>query len=482
MLNLQVIGSVVVGMGSNLEKSDVVVIGGGPAGYVAAIRASQLGAQVILVEEEKLGGVCLRRGCIPTKFLLHSIEVYESARTAEQFGISVGKPSFALSEMQARKNKVISTLASGIRSLLGRNNIKVIKGRAKLTPLKQVEIDSGRGVKQVIEAKTVILATGSKPMILPVPGADSPGVIDTDSMLEMDYLPKSLLIVGGGASGVEMATIWAKLGSKVIIVEMMPHILPTQDAELTSILEGVLKGDGIQIHCGARVNKIEDINGGKLITFSTSDGEKKMEAEVVAVVVGQKPNVEGLGLDECDVATNKGSIQINDNMQTSVPNIYAAGDVVGGMMLAYVGMAEGKVAAENALGRNSTIDYRAVPQCIFSSPPVASVGLTEKEAIAQGYQIRIGRFPFAANGMATILGERRGLVKIIAEQKCGQILGVHIIGPHAPCLISEAAIAMKLESTYEDIIKTMHAHPTLSEALWEAALGVTGETIHFYSR
>jgi len=262
----------------------------------------------------------------------------------------------------------------------------------------------------------------------------------------------------------------------------MPHILPAQDTELTSILEGILKGDGIQIYCGARVNKIENADGGKLVTFFADDGEKKVEAETVAVVVGQKPNIEGLGLDECGVATNEGSIQINDNMQTNVPGIYAAGDVVGGMMLAYVGMAEGKVAAENALGRESVVDYHAVPQCIFTMPELASVGITEEEAVAQGYQIQIGRFPFAANGMATILGERRGLVKIITEQKYGQILGVHIIGPGATSLIPEAALAMKLEVTPQEIVATMHAHPTLSEALWEAALGVTGETIHFYSR
>jgi len=464
-----------------MEKSDVVVIGGGPAGYIAAIRASQLGAQVILVEEEKLGGVCLRRGCIPTKFLLHSIEVYESARTAEQFGINVSRPSLDLSEMQARKNKVISTLASGIRSLLDRNNIKVIKGRAKLTPLKQVEIDSGRGVKQVIEAKRVILATGSKPTVLPVPGADSPGVIDTDSMLELDYLPKSLLIVGGGASGIEMATIWAKLGSKVTIVEMMPHLLPAQDTELTSILEGILKGDGIQILCGSKVGKIEDTNGGKLVTIYCGETENKVEVETVAISVGQKPNIAGLGLDECGVAVGNGNIQTNERMETSVPGIYAAGDVTGGMMLAYVGFAEGKVAAENAMGRDSKIDYQAVPQCIFTSPEVASVGLTEEEAVAQGYELQIGRFPFVANAMAAILGERRGLVKIIAEQKYGQVLGVHIIGPRATSIIPEAALAMKLEATSQDIAATMHAHPTLSEALWEAALDVTGETIHFNS-
>jgi len=297
-----------------------------------------------------------------------------------------------------------------------------------------------------------------------------------------DHLPKSLVMIGGGVVGVEMATILAKLGCKVSIVEMMPHLLPAQDAEVASILEDALREDGVDIYCGAEVSRIEDIEGGKLVVLSQGRVEQKLEAEAVAVSVGQKPNIEGLGLNECGVVTDKGRIQANERMQTSVPDIYAAGDVVGGIMLAYVGFAEGKVAAENAMGRTSIVDYQAVPQCIFTSPELASVGLTEEEAVAQGYQIRIGRFPFSANGMAAILGERRGMVKIITEQKYSRILGVHVIGPWATSLIAEATLAMKLELTPQEIIATMHAHPTLSEALREAALDVTGETIHFLSK
>jgi len=289
-------------------------------------------------------------------------------------------------------------------------------------------------------------------------------------------------MIGGGVVGVEMATILAKLGCKVSIVEMMPHILPAQDAELASILSDALKKDGVEIYCGTRVSRIEDVKGGKLAILSEGEEEQKLEAEAVAVSVGQKPNVEGLGLDECGVVIDKGRVQANERMETNVPNIYAAGDIIGGMMLAYVSYAEGKVAAENAMGRDSEIDYQAIPQCIFTLPEMASVGLTEEEAIAQGYEIRIGRFPFLGNSMATILGERRGLVKIITEQKYGQILGVHIIGPRATSLIPEAALAIKLEVTPKEIVATMHAHPTLSEAVWEAALDVTGETIHFPSR
>ncbi len=464
-----------------MEEKDVVVIGGGPAGYVAAIRASQLGARVALVEEKKLGGTCLNSGCMPTKFLLHSVELYESFKTAGQYGLSVGEFNFDLTKMQARKNRIVSTLVSGVKSLLTANKVELITGHARLAASTQVEIDSGQGTKQTIEAKKIILATGSQTMKLPIPGADAPDIMNAESMLDLEYLPKSMLIIGGGVVGVELATILAKLGCKVTIVEMLPHILPTQDAEVASILEGILREDGIQIYCGARVNGIEDAEGGKAVVFSAGDGENRVEAEIVAVAVGQSPNIAGLGLEECGVAIDKGRIQTNESMQTSMPNIYAAGDVVGGMMLAYVGIAEGKVAAENALGKESTVDYQVVPQCIFTLPELASVGLTEEEAIAREYKVKLGKFPFAANGMAAILGERRGLVKIITEQEYGQILGVHIIGPRATSLIPEATLAMKLEVTPEEIIGTMHAHPTLSEAIWEAALDVNDEMIHFHS-
>jgi len=466
-----------------MDKRDVIVIGGGPAGYMAAIRASQLGGKVTLVEEKNLGGICVNRGCIPTKFLLHTVDIYQSIKNAGQYGISVAETNLDLSKMQAGKNKVISTLVSGVEGLLRRNNVEVISGRAKLTQSKQIEIDSGQGKKQTIQADKVIIATGSKPIVLPIPGADSPDVMGAEDMLSLDRLPKSLVMVGGGVIGVEMATILAKLGCKVSIVEMMPHILPTQDAELVVILDQALRGDGMEIYCGAQVTRIEDTKGGKLVTFSDSNKvEKKLETEAAAVCVGYKPSIEGLGLDECGVAIERGCIQVNERMQASVPDIYAAGDVVGGMMLAYVSFAEGRVAAENVMGKDSKINYQAVPQCIFTLPEVASVGLTEEEAVARGYQLRIGRFPFVGNGMAKILGEQRGLVKIITDQDYGQILGVHIVGPRATSLIPEAALAMKLEATAQDIIATMHAHPTLSEAIWEAALDVTGEAIHFHSR
>ena len=466
-----------------MEERDLVIIGGGPAGYVAAIRAAQLGGKVTLIESDALGGTCLNRGCVPSKALLHSAELYQSMKNAEQYGINARDVSVDLAKMQSRKSRIISTHVAGVASLLKGNKVEVIKGKAVLAPSRKVEIDTGQGQKQAIQAKKLIIATGGKPIKLPIPGADSPsGVINAENILDLNRIPKSLLIIGGGVIGVEMATILAKLGCQVTIVEMLPHILPLEDAELTSILGRALKEDGVQLYEGAKVSRIEDSEGGKSVTVTTGGAEKKVEAEVVAIAVGYCPNVDGLGLDTAGVTASKGGIQVNENMQTSVPDIFAAGDAVGGIMLAYVAMEEGIVAAENALGRNSTIDYQTVPKCTFTLPELASVGLTEPEAVSRGHQIKVGRFPFSANSMATILGERRGLVKIITETKYGQILGVHIIGPRATELIAEATLAMKMEATPQDIVATIHAHPTLSEALREAALDVAGETIHFPSK
>jgi len=466
-----------------VEERDLVIIGGGPAGYVAAIRAAQLGGKVTLVEYDTLGGTCLNRGCVPSKCLLHSVELYQSMQESAQYGINTTRVSVDLAKMMARKNAVISTHVSGVQSLLKANKIEVIKGRAELAPSRQVTIDDGQGQKQTIQAKKIILATGAKPITLPIPGADSPaGIISAEDVLDLDYIPKSLVMIGGGVIGVEMATILAKLGCQVSVVEMLPHILPLEDAELTAILAKALKDDGVQVYEGTKVSRIEDAGSGKTVTISNGEGERKLEAEVVAIAVGYRPNTDGIGLEEAGVTVNKGAIQVNERLETGAPDIYAAGDVIGGMMLAYVAMEEGVVAAENALGRSSTIDYQAVPKCTFSLPELASVGLTEEEAVDQKYQVRVGRFPFAANSMATILGERRGLVKIISEPKYGQILGVHIIGPRATDLIAEATLAMKLEVTPQDIVATIHSHPSLSEALHEAALDITGETLHYPSR
>jgi len=466
-----------------VEERELVIIGGGPAGYVAAIRAAQLGGRATVIEMDALGGTCLNRGCVPSKTLLYSAELYETMQKSEQFGITARDVSADLTKMQARKNTVIKTHVSGVESLLKGNKIEIISGRARLLPSLQVEIESGEGQKQVVQAKKIILATGGKAITLPIPGADSPsGVINAEKILNLESIPKSMIMIGGGVIGIEMATILAKLGCQVSVVEMLPHILPLEDAELTAVLAKVLKDDGVQLYEGTRVLQIEDSSGGKAVVISDGKTEQKLEAEVVAIAVGYRPSTDGLGLEEAGVKINKGAIQVNERMETSVPGIYAAGDATGGIMLAYVAMEEGMIAAENAMGRSATIDYQVVPRFTHSLLELASVGLTEEEAKSQGNEIKIGRFPFAANSIATILGERRGLIKIVTESKYGQILGIHILGPRATELIAEATLAMKMEATVPDIVATLHAHPSLSEAMHEAALDVTGETIHYPSK
>ena len=466
-----------------MEDRELVIIGGGPAGYVAAIRAAQLGGRATLIEMDALGGTCLNRGCVPSKTLLYSAELYETMKKSEQFGIMAKDVSADLARMQARKNTVIKTHVSGVESLLKGNKIEVVKGRARLLPSKQVEIESGDGQKQVIQAQKIILATGGRPITLPIPGADSSsGIINAEKILNLESIPKSIIMIGGGVIGIEMATILAKLGCQVSVVEMLPHILPLEDAELTAILAKALKDDGIQLYEGTKVSKIEDSPGGKAALISDGKTEQKLEAEAVAIAVGYRPNTDGLGLEEAGITINKGAIQVNEHMETSVPGIYAAGDATGGIMLAYVAMEEGIVAAENVMGQNTSIDYNVVPSFTHSLPELASVGLTEEEARSQGHETKIGRFPFAANSIATILGERRGLIKIVTEPKYSQILGIHILGPRATELIAEATLAMKMEATVPDIVATLHAHPSLSEAMHEAALDVTGETIHYPSK
>lgn len=462
-----------------MEDRDIVVVGGGPAGYVAAIRASQLGAKVTLIEKQKLGGACLNRACVPTKFMLRGVEIYQSIKNAGQYGISVTGASIDLSKMQSHRDVLVSRLVTGLTGVIEMNDIEIISGCARLTPAKQIEIIFQKGGKRTIRAKKIILATGSVASTLSAPRADSSGIMFAEDILDLGYIPQSLVMIGGGVVGVEMATILAKLGCRVSLVEIMPRILPNEDAEVIKVLEQALRRDGVKIYTGAAVSRIEPTDENKQVIISVNQMEKKLEAEAIAVAIGQRPYIKGLGLDECGIALGKGGIEVNQHMETTVPDIYAAGDVTGGMMLAYVAMAEGQVAAENALGRHSTIDYHAVPRCAFTLPEVASVGLTEDEATAQGYHVRCGRFPFAANPAATILGERRGMVKIVTEQERGQVLGVHIIGPGAVDIIAEATLAMKLSATLEDISMTLHAHPTLSEAFREAALDVSGKAVHF---
>jgi len=461
-----------------LKQSDIVIVGGGPAGYVAAIRASQLGGKVILIEKDALGGTCLNRGCIPTKALLHSVEILESVRRGKDYGVNVRELSIDFTKMMSRKDAVVNTLVTGVQYLMRSNAIEVIKGTGKVISPTEVEVDSGR--QETVRGVRIVLTPGSVPSVVPIPGVDGSGVITSNDALQLSEIPQSLLVIGGGAIGVEFATIFAKLGTRVTIVEMLPQIIPTEDQELSISLRRVLERDGIKIFTSAQVSRIEDDpEGDKLISVVTGEGEQKLTAELVLVAVGRKPNIGGLGLERVGIKTERGSITVNDRMETNIPGIYAAGDAIGGIQLAHVASAEGEVAVENALGKKSAIDYRVVPRCIYTMPEVAAVGLTESQAREEGLNLKVGRFPFAANPRALILGRQPdGFVKVLSDASSGEIFGIHIFGPQATELISEAALAIKMEATVSEISSTIHAHPTLSEAIREAALDAEGMVVH----
>ncbi|MDK2836491.1 MAG: dihydrolipoamide dehydrogenase [Thermosediminibacterales bacterium] len=466
-----------------VNNTEIAIIGGGPAGYVAALRASQLGAKVAVVENRDLGGTCLNRGCIPTKALLQSTEVFKLVKNASRFGVTAGEASIDFAKAVARKNAVVKQLVTGVNYLLKSSNVEVINATASFTGKNEVELTKPDGQKEKLTARKFIIASGSVPAMPPIPGIDSDGVITSDKALEITEPPKSMVIVGGGVIGVEFATIFASVGTKVTIIEMMPRLIPNIDAEVAETLKAVLKRQGIAIYLNSRVESIGDSTEGKAIEFIDEKGNKSaITAEKVLVSVGRRANIEGLGLEKAGIRTERGSIAVNDRMETNVPNIYAAGDVTGGILLAHVAFEEGKVAAENALGHESVIDYKVVPSGIFTRPEIASVGLSEEEAKQAGHKLKIGRFPFRANGKALAMNESEGFVKIIADTKYGEILGVHIIGPHATDLIHEAALAIKLEATLEEIANTIHAHPTLAETMVEAALDADKIALHIPRR
>ena len=456
----------------------IVIIGGGPGGYVAAIRAGQLGAQVTLIEKDTLGGTCLNRGCIPTKALLESANVLAEIRDAGVFGISAEKVSIDFSAVAKRKEAVVQQLVSGVNSLMKKNKIEVIKGTGTLIDSRTVGIlETG----DQINADNIIIATGSKPTTVPIKGIDEPGVITSDEALAMEKFPKSIIIIGGGVIGLEFAQIMHRMGSKVTIVEMMPQVLPTEDTEIANMLMDILKKEGMEIFTDVSVTSISGSQQGReVVSFTTGDGNNKQErvAEKVLLAVGRSPNTDDLGVDKLGLNVNNGKLVVSERMETNIPGIYAIGDVIGGLMLAHVAMAEGKCAVENILGNDCQIDYQTVPRCVYTSPAVACVGLTEAKAKQDYGDIKIGRFPFRANGKALILNETAGMVKIIADAQYGQILGVHILGPQATELIAEAVLGMRMEVTFEDAASTIHAHPTLSEAMMEAFLDVSGSRIH----
>ncbi len=455
----------------------LVIIGAGPGGYVAAIRAAQLGAQVNVIEDKEIGGTCLNRGCIPTKAIIASTETLEKIRNAQEFGLEIkGDISFSLERIIERKDKVVSILVKGIKGLFKGWGIELLEGRGKILKPGKVKAILKDGTEKEIDADKIIIATGSRPMNIRTFPFDGEKILSSDDILRLKEIPKSLVIIGAGVIGCEFANIFRSLGTEITMVEMMPHAVSTEDEEISEILERELKKKKIKLILNTKVEKVTKENVGVVATLT--DGSE-IHAEKILVSIGRAFNTEDLGLEEIGLEKGKrGEILVNERMETNIQGIYAIGDVIGGIMLAHVASTEGLVAVENALGGNRHIDYNIVPSGIFTNPEIGSVGLREKDAIQKGYDIKIGRFPFRALGKAHASGEIAGMVKIIADAKDDRVLGVHIIGPHATDLVHEAALAMKMGATAKDIAQTIHAHPTFSEALMEASEDVHGMAIH----
>lgn len=458
-----------------MKKKRVIVIGGGVGGYPAALRAARLGAEVTLIEKERVGGVCLNKGCIPTKIFLHSASIYTEMKRASVFGVTAEKLNIDYSQVLARKKAIVERLTGGVASLLKSKKIKLVTGSASFVDANSVRVaETG----DVLTADKFILATGSVPARLSIEGNKRLALLTSDELLSMDSLPESLVIIGGGYIGVELGQFYNRMGVQVSIVEMLDRIIPTEDEEISGALEKALVKEGIHVLTQARVERIDADGKKKKVTVATSAGKKEIIAAEVAQTVGRRPRFEGMNIEQIGVEVEKGRIKVNDRMQTSVPHIYAVGDVVGGIMLAHVAMAEGECAARNAMGISSSISYRAVPRCIYTSPEVACVGLTEKNAVKEKGEIQVSRFPLHATGKATLMEETGGMMKIVASKKHGEILGVHIMGPHATEMIAEAVLAMEMEVTVEELAHAIHPHPTVSEAMGEAAMLLDGGAVH----
>ena len=455
----------------------IVVIGGGPGGYVAAIRAAQLGGKVTLVEKNRVGGTCVNVGCIPTKALLHAAETLESIRSAPGLGIDAGPCSVDWARIQEYKNQVVAQLFEGVKSLLTANGVALEEGAACFVDERTVEVTSAQGVNR-LSPDAFIIASGSEPSLPPIPGIDLEGVVTSTEALSFDRIPESIAIIGGGVIGVEMASIYNSFGSSVTVIEMLPRILPGTDGEAATILGKILESKGIIIHTAARVESIEKGSKGLAVKVTLSGEGLSVEAEKVLVAVGRRPYTGCLNLEAAGVGTERGRIVVDSRMRTNRENIYAVGDCCSPVMLAHVAMKEGETAAENIFGRTSSVDYRTNPGCVYTSPELAWAGLTEEEARKQGKDVVTGTFPMIGNAKSLIAGETRGMVKIVAEKKYGEILGVHIVSPRATDFIAEASMAIRLEATLDEMATIIHGHPTFSESIGEAVLAAFGRTLH----
>jgi dihydrolipoamide dehydrogenase len=455
---------------------DVVVIGGGPGGYVAALRAAQLGASTAIVEKDRMGGTCLVRGCIPTKALLQSAELYSLAKAGEPFGLVTGDLGFNWTAAQKRKSAVVDQLVKGVEGLLKAGGVASLSGAARLVGKGKVGIGN-----ETVDAKNIVIATGSAVSRIPLKGAEL--TIDSDRILELEEIPKRLAVIGGGVVGMEFAAMFAALGSKVTVLEMLPQVLPMADADIVRTYLKHLEGLGVTVQTQAKVTEVAKSKGALQVQFSAGGEGGAVDADQVLLAVGRSPYTEGLGAAEAGVKLERGRVVVDQHLHTDADGVWAIGDVIGGIMLAHVASYQGVCAVENIAGQaQRTPDYHAVPNCIYTEPEIAHVGLGEKDAKDKGLEVKIGRFPFAASGRALTLGQSEGFVKVIADAQSGKLLGAHIVGPRATDLISEATLAIQNGLTMEQLDLTIHAHPTLPESLMEAALAAQGRAIHIANR
>jgi dihydrolipoamide dehydrogenase len=467
--------------------ADVIIIGAGPGGYVAAIRAAQLGGRVVCIEKAatEWGGTCLNWGCIPTKTMIASAERYQHCKHAGRLGINTGEVSFDWDKVMARKDKIVSTLRGGVEGLLKSNHVRRVIGTARVSGQNSVEVTAPEGSKETFTGKNIIVATGSAPFVPPIPGLKNEdgslaeGIWTSNEAVYAQTVPPRMVVIGAGAVGLEFAYVFNAMGSQTTVVEVMDEVVPLADADAAAELRKALGRQGIKFQLSSKVTGVERTGDGLKVTIAGAKGDVSVDCDVVLVGAGRRPATAGIGLEELGVTMERGYIPTDEHMRTNVPSIYAIGDVVtGGFWLAHVASHQGVVAAENIMGHTAKMDYRAVPSPIFTEPEMATTGLSEKQAREAGYDVVVGKFPFRPLGKAMAIDAQEGLVKIVSERKYGEILGVHIVGPHASDLIHEGVAAIKLEATVEELATMIHAHPTLAEAILEAALDVKGEALH----
>jgi len=460
-------------------KFDIVVLGSGPGGYVTAIRASQLGFKTAIIEKESLGGVCLNWGCIPTKALLKSAQVFNYIKHAQDYGVDVSEPVANFSSMIKRSREVAKSMSKGVEFLMRKNNITVIKGFGKVLPEKKVEIFSEDNSSQIVEADHIIIATGARARELPNLPIDGKKVIGYRQAMILPHQPKSMIIVGSGAIGVEFAYFYHSIGTKITIVEYMDRIVPSEDEEVSKQLARSFKKSKIKVLTSSELLSVDTSSEDVKVKIKTKKGEEELEADLVLSAVGVKSNIENIGLEEVGILVEKDKISVNNFYQTNIPGYYAIGDVIDTPALAHVASAEGIACVENIAGYHSEpIDYNNIPGAIYTSPEIASTGYTEKQALEAGYEIRVGKFPFTASGKAKAAGSTEGFVKIIIDKKYGEILGAHLIGNNVTEMIAEIIAARKAEATGYTLLKSIHPHPTMSEAIMEAVAAAYDEVIH----